>query len=139
MAERASVFPQVAAEVFRLAKQNRLSRYHDVISAVLSRFGDPRRPSAICVALPRYALPSCNSSRATARHRLVQCKLSRPISPFHDLRPSPVLCNRPNITSNTPHLVVYGKRNATRNMRVDYHHAIVILVIIINARVCTSM
>ena len=91
MAERASVFPQVAAEVFQLAKQNRLSRYRDVISAVLSRFGDPRRPSVICIALPRYASPSRNSSRTTARHLLVQCKLSRPISPFRDHRGTAIL------------------------------------------------
>ena len=91
MAERASVFPQVAAEVFRLAKQNRLSRYRDVISAVLSRFGDPRRPSAICIALPRYASLSRNSSRATVRHLVVQSKLSRPISPFRDRRGTAIL------------------------------------------------
>ena len=63
MAERASVFPQVAAEVFRLAKQKRLSRYRDVISGVLSRFGDPRHPSAICVAIPQQL--SCYGEAST--------------------------------------------------------------------------
>ena len=75
MAERASVFPQVAAEVFRLPKQKRLSRYRDVISAVLSRFGDPRRPSAICVAIPqqlsRYGEASCCAMQAIAAHLAV--------------------------------------------------------------------
>ena len=75
MAERASVFPQVAAEVFRLAKQKRLSRYRDVISAVLSRFGDPRRPSAICVAVPqqlsRYGEASTSAMQAIADHLAV--------------------------------------------------------------------
>ena len=61
MAERASSFPQVAAEVFRLAKQKRLSRYRDVISAV--------RTLVI----------------------LVQCKLSRLISPFHDRHGTAIL------------------------------------------------
>ena len=74
MAERASVFPQVAAEVFRLAKQKRLSRYRDV-SAVLSRFGDPRRPSAICVAVPqqlsRYGEASTCAMQAIAAHLAV--------------------------------------------------------------------
>ena len=46
------------------------------------------RALVILVALPRYASPTRNSSRATARylvvHLVVQCKLSRPISPFRD-------------------------------------------------------
>ena len=67
--------PQVAAEVFRLAKQKRLSRYRDVISAVLSRFGDPRRPSAICVAVPqqlsRYGEASSCAMQAIAAHLAV--------------------------------------------------------------------
>ena len=75
MADRASVFPQVAAEVFRLAKQKRLSRYRDVISAVLSRFGDPRRPSAICVAVPqqlsRYGKASTCAMQAIAAYLAV--------------------------------------------------------------------
>ena len=75
MAERASVFPQVAAEVFRLAKQKRLSRYRDVISAVLSRFGDPRCPSAICVAIPqqlsRYGEASTCAMQAIVAHLAV--------------------------------------------------------------------
>ena len=76
MAERASVFPQVAAEVFRLAKQKRLSPYRDVISAVLSRFGDSRRPSAICVAVPqqlsRYGEASSCAMQAIAAHLAVR-------------------------------------------------------------------
>ena len=72
MAERASVFPQVAAEVFQLAKQKRLSRYLDVISAVLSHFGDPRRPSAIYIAVPqqlsRYGEASTCGMQAIAAH-----------------------------------------------------------------------
>ena len=75
MAERASVFPQVAAEVFRLAKQKRLSHYCDVISVVLSRFGDPRRRSAICVAIPqqlsRYGEASSCAMQAIAAHLAV--------------------------------------------------------------------
>ena len=42
------------------------------------------RALVILVALPRYASPSRNSSRATARHLVVQCKLSRPKSRFRD-------------------------------------------------------
>ena len=75
MAERASVFPQVAAEVFWLPKQKRLSCYRDVIAAVLSRFGDPRRPSAICVAIPqqlsRYGEASSCAMQAIAAHLAV--------------------------------------------------------------------
>ena len=72
-------------EVFRLPKQKRLSRYRDVISAVLSRFGDPRRPSAICIAVPQQL------SRYGEASIVVQCKLSRPISPFHDRRGTAIL------------------------------------------------
>ena len=65
-------FPQVAAEVFRLAKQKRLSRYRNVISAVLSRFGDPHHPSAICVAVPqqlsRYGEASTCAMEAIVAH-----------------------------------------------------------------------
>ena len=52
--------------------------YRDVISAGLSRFGDPRHRSAICVAVPRQLSPFRDSCRATARHLVVQCKLSWP-------------------------------------------------------------
>ena len=45
----------------------------------------------ILVALPRYASPSRNSSRTTARHLVVQCKLSRPISPSRDRRGTAIL------------------------------------------------
>ena len=66
---------QVAAEVFRLAKQKRLSRYRDVISAVLSRFGDPRRPSAIYVTVPqqlsRYGEASTCGMQGIAAHLAV--------------------------------------------------------------------
>ena len=65
--------------------------YRDVISAGLSRFGDPRRPSAICVAVPWQLSPFRDSCRATARHLVVQCKLSRPISPFRDRRGTAIL------------------------------------------------
>ena len=65
--------------------------YRDVISAGLSRFGDPRRRSAICVAVLRQLSPFRDSCRATARHLVVQCKLSRPISPFHDRRGTAIL------------------------------------------------
>ena len=75
MAERASVFPQVAAEVFWLPKQKRLSHYRDVISVVLSCFGDPRRRSAICVAVPqqlsRYGEASSCAMQAIAAHLAV--------------------------------------------------------------------
>ena len=49
------------------------------------------RALVILVALPRYVSPSRNSSRATARHLVVQCELSRPISPFHDRRGTAIL------------------------------------------------
>ena len=65
--------------------------YRDVISAGLSRFGDPRRRSAICVAVPRQLSPFRDSCRAMARHLVVQCKLSRPISPFRDRRGTAIL------------------------------------------------
>ena len=62
-----------------------------VISAGLSRFGDPRRRSAICVAILRQLSPFRDSCRAMARHLVVQCKLSRPISPFRDRRGTAIL------------------------------------------------
>ena len=65
--------------------------YRDVISAGLSRFGDPCRRSAICVAVPQQLSPFHDSCRATARHLVVQCKLSRPISPFRDRRETAIL------------------------------------------------
>ena len=65
--------------------------YCDVISAGLSRFGDPRRRSAICIAVPRQLSPFRDSCRAKARHLVVQCKLSRPISPFRDRRGTAIL------------------------------------------------
>ena len=58
------------ARRIRLAKQTRLSRYRDVISAILLRFGDPHRPSAICVAVPqqlsRYGEASTCAMQAIA-------------------------------------------------------------------------
>ena len=115
MAERASVFPQVAAEVFRLAKQKRLSRYRDVISAVQSRFGDPCRPSAICVPIPqqllRYGEASTCAMQAIAAHLAVprpsrnldfgrdSCRQSCAIGPIYNYRPTrvsyflPLTCN----------------------------------------------
>ena len=65
--------------------------YRDVISAGLPRFGDPRRRSAICIAVLRQLSPFRDSCRAKARHLVVQCKLSRPISPFRDRRGTAIL------------------------------------------------
>ena len=55
-----------------LAKQKRLSRYRDVICAILSHFGNPHRPAAICVAVPqqlsRYGEASTCAMQAIAAH-----------------------------------------------------------------------
>ena len=67
-------FPQVAAEVFRLAKQKRLLCYRNVISAVLSRFGDPHRPSAICVAVPQQL--SCYGEASTCAMQAIAAHLT---------------------------------------------------------------
>ena len=50
--------------------------YRDVISAGLSRFGDPRRRSATAVAIPRQPSPFCDSRRHSATAVAVPRQLS---------------------------------------------------------------
>ena len=87
--------------------------YRDVISAGLSRFGDPRRRSVICVAVLRQLSPFRDSCRAMARHLVVQCKLSWPISPFRDRRGTAILAATAvaKVVQQAQYLTIYALFN----------------------------
>ena len=75
--------------------------YRDVISAGLSRFGDPRRRSAICVAVPRQLsrygeAPSCAMQAIAAHLAVPRPSRNRDFGRDSRRQGSPRLCNRPN-------------------------------------------